>query len=67
MRSAAISGDGRTFVCGCEDGTVREWDIENKVAVGEPLLEHEGGVSNVAISGDGQTVVSSSWDETVRV
>ena len=23
VRSAAISGDGRTLVCGCEDGTVR--------------------------------------------
>jgi WD40 repeat protein/tRNA A-37 threonylcarbamoyl transferase component Bud32 len=66
----AFSPDGKTFVTGNEDNSVRLWET----ATGQPALpalwhERQGGheeVWAVAFSPDGQTIVSGGDDKMVR-
>ena len=67
VTSVAIDTDGRKVVSASYDTTVRLWDAETGIAVGDPLRGHSGTVNSVGISGDGRTVVSGSDDGTVRV
>ncbi len=66
VRCAALSPDGKALVVGCEDGTVRFWDV----AAGKERLKrkgHKDPVASVAFSPDGATLASGSFDSTVRL
>lgn len=63
----AFAPDGKSFVTGSYDGTVRVWDVQTCESILGPLKGHKGFVSAVAISPDGRYIVSGSWDNTVRI
>ncbi|KIK58572.1 hypothetical protein GYMLUDRAFT_141365, partial [Collybiopsis luxurians FD-317 M1] len=65
--SVAYSPDGQYVVSGSKDKTVRIWNAETGLQVGEPLKGHTQAVISVAYSPDGQYIVSGSWDMTVRI
>ncbi|KZO93003.1 WD40 repeat-like protein, partial [Calocera viscosa TUFC12733] len=67
VTSVAFSPDGKWFVSGSSDWTVRIWDAETGRAMGEPLEGHENAVTSVAFLPDGKRVLSGSSDGTVRV
>ncbi|KAI5117934.1 hypothetical protein M0805_009442 [Coniferiporia weirii] len=67
VSAAKYSPDGRYIVSASEDMTVRIWDMETGLIVGEPLRGHSGFVNAVAYSPDGKNIVSSSSDGTLRI
>src|SRR5258706_240816 len=67
VRSASYSPNGASVVTGSDDHTIRIWDAESGVAVGEPLKGHAGGVKSVAYSPDGRHIISGSYDLTIRI
>ncbi|KIK12218.1 hypothetical protein PISMIDRAFT_121242, partial [Pisolithus microcarpus 441] len=67
VRSVGFSSDGKRIVSGSADQTVRVWEAERGVQIGNHLEGHTGEVSSVAFSSDGKRIVSGSFDETVRV
>ena len=64
--SAAFSPDGRLIVLGCQDKTVRVWDVA-ACAERHVLRGHGGRVTAVAFSPDNRLIASGSSDNTVRV
>jgi WD40 repeat protein len=67
IRSVAFSPDGKQVVSGSADQTVRIWNVETGMQVGEPFQGHTGYVLSVAFSSDGKHVVSASSDKTIRI
>ncbi|KIK50893.1 hypothetical protein GYMLUDRAFT_234425 [Collybiopsis luxurians FD-317 M1] len=67
VMSVAYSPDGQYVVSSSDDMTVRIWNAQTGVQVGEPLKGHTNPVWSVAYSPDGQYVVSGSTDKTVRI
>ena len=66
VNSVAFAPDGKTFLSGSHDNTVRVWDS----ATGQCLCVCEGhrdDVNAVAFAPDGKSFLSGSWDSTVRV
>ena len=67
MQSIAYSPNGRRIISGASDKTIRIWDAETGVAVGNPLEGHTDYVLSVAYSSDGQRIISGSKDRTIRI
>ena len=67
VRSVSYSPNGARVVTGSEDHTIRIWDAESGVVVGEPLTGHDGNVNCVAYSPDGRHIISGSGDHTIRI
>ncbi|KAE9393321.1 WD40 repeat-like protein, partial [Gymnopus androsaceus JB14] len=67
VNSVAFSPDGTRIVSGSHDLTVRIWNAETGMIIGEPLEGHTGSVTSVAFSPDGKKIVSGSNDQTVRI
>ena len=66
VTSVAFARDGKTFLSGSYDHTVRVWDS----ATGQCLRVcegHEDTVTSVAFAPDGKTLLSGSKDDTIRV
>jgi WD40 repeat protein/sterol desaturase/sphingolipid hydroxylase (fatty acid hydroxylase superfamily) len=64
--AVALSGDGRLFVSGSQDGKVRVWDTathEERIS----FPGHTRAVRCVAASADGKLIASGSFDRTVTV
>ncbi len=62
----SFSPDGKKFVTGSWDRTVRVWDTET----GECLavfMGHTGDVTDLAFSRDGKRIASASQDGTIRI
>ena len=67
VTSVAVSGDGWWMVSGSWDGTVRRWNVEGGVDIGDPVVGHEGGVESVAMNEDHDVIASGGGDGTVRL
>ncbi|CDF36531.1 WD40-repeat containing [Chondrus crispus] len=67
ISAVVISSDGKRVASGSGDKTVRVWDAETGVQIGETMTGHTDSVRSVSMSGDGKRVASGSADETVRV
>ena len=67
VNSVAFSPDGRHIVSGSNDRTIRVWDAQIGVQVGNSLQGHTQPVNSVAFSPDGRHIASGSSDRTIRV
>jgi WD40 repeat protein len=66
VEALAVSADGRWFVSGSQDWTLRLWDLETNSVV--RIFEgHNGTVHSVAFTPDGQSILSGSEDRTLRL
>lgn len=66
--SVAFSPDGKRIVSGNEgNNTLRLWDAETGLPIGEPFKGHQFRVSSVAFSPDSKGIVSGSEDNTLRL
>src|ERR1017187_7068140 len=63
VRSVAVSPDGMWVASGCEDKTVKIWDLET----GACRATLNGHVDTVAIMPDGKRILSSSNDGSIRI
>jgi WD40 repeat protein len=63
VRSVAVSADGRQWVSGGDDKTVKLWSGESS----RSLEGHDEPVTSVALSPDGRWVASGSEDKTARL
>ncbi|WP_162525837.1 MULTISPECIES: TIR domain-containing protein [unclassified Mycobacteroides] len=68
VHSPEFSPDGRRFVMGLSDGTVRQWDAFTGAPISTPMAGHTGLVFHVTYSPDGTRIASGgTGDTTVRV
>ncbi|KIM56977.1 hypothetical protein SCLCIDRAFT_192048 [Scleroderma citrinum Foug A] len=67
VHSVAFSADGKYIVSGADDHTIRLWDAETGLQVGDPFEGHTDSVSSVAFSPDIKYIVSGSDDCTIRL
>src|SRR5258706_547246 len=67
VQSVNYSPNGARVVTGSDDHTIRIWDAESGVVVGEPLKGHTNSVMSVAYSPDGRYIISGSCDHTIRI
>ncbi|KAL4071517.1 quinon protein alcohol dehydrogenase-like superfamily [Scleroderma yunnanense] len=65
--SVAFSADRRHIVSGSDDCTIRLWDAETGIQVGNLLEGHTEPVTSVAFSLDGKYIASGSDDLTIRL
>jgi WD40 repeat protein len=66
VRSAAFSPDGKYFISGSDDMTLRLWEVSTGREIRE-IKGHSGLISSVDFSPDGKYVVSGSRDTTIRL
>lgn len=64
--TVAFSRDGRSIVCGSEDGNVYVWDVKRG---GRPrvITGHKGAVYSLNFNADGTRMVTAGWDNNARV
>jgi WD40 repeat protein len=64
--SVAFSPNGKTLAWGCDDKTIKLWDVKaaKKTAT---LKGHSDYVNTVAFSRDGKTLASGSEDKTIKL
>ena len=69
VSSVAFNSDSTRFISGSFDGTVQQWNLEDKSHSPSTLvrLNIERGVLSVAISSDGKKLAVGSGDFTVRL
>ncbi|KAG8696306.1 hypothetical protein FRC08_007247 [Ceratobasidium sp. 394] len=63
----AYSLDGAYIASGSRDCTVRIWDAQTGLPVGQPLEGHTSSVNSVAYSPNGAYIVSGSDDNAIRI
>ena len=61
-----LSGGQRIITCS-EDGSLRLWNLENKLQIGKDWQDGNGAVKTIASSPDGKTVVSGSGYSDIAV
>lgn len=67
ISSLAISPNGKRFVTGSLNKTLRMWDAEIGQPIGQQLSGHPFSVFSVAFSPNGKRVVSGSADDTLQI
>lgn len=66
--SVAFTPDDEQLLAGTGDGRLFRWDLDRRVAIGEPLHVHgTNDVWEVVVDGAGQRVATGSSDGTARV
>jgi WD40 repeat protein len=63
--AVTFSLDGRLFIFGSGDKTIRLWDPATGAT--ETLEGHSGEVCVITFSPDGRFFISGLWDKTVRL
>jgi WD40 repeat protein len=66
VTALAFASDGKTVVSGCEDGTIRIWQVGTGAIVRE-LRGDEGRVAALALSPDGRRLASSGRSKILRL
>ena len=66
VNAVAITPDGRRFVSGSSDKTLKVWDLHAEQEV-FTLSGHTNSVESIAITPDGKKVVSGCWDRTLKI
>jgi len=66
LPSIAYSPDGKTFVSGSMDSTIKLWDAATGNCL-RTMAGHTDSVADVMYSPDGKYIVSGSWDKTVKI
>jgi WD40 repeat protein len=66
VTALAFSADGRLFVSGHDDGSVRFWDAATQKFLGE-IAAHPQGISAIAFSPAGDYLATAGEDRSVRV
>eukprot|EP00976_Prorocentrum_cordatum_P024312 494927-Prorocentrum_minimum.AAC.1 len=61
VRSVAVTSDGRRYLSGSNDKTVRMWDAESHACIAT-LKGHTDWVRSVAVTPDGRRYLSGSRD-----
>ncbi|MEV3901101.1 TIR domain-containing protein [Mycobacterium sp. NPDC050551] len=64
---AIFSPDGRRFVAGGDNGTLRLYDAQTGLQLGPDLVGHTKWIDGATFSPDGHTIASVSDDLTVRL
>lgn len=64
--TAALSPDGKSAICGLQDGVALIWNTEARADF-EELKGHDAVVTSVAFSPDGLKVVTGSTDGSSRI
>ena len=67
VNSLAFSPDGKRFLSGSDDLTIRIWDVETGKSVCEPFVGHSGTVESVKYFPDGNRFASGSQDGSIRI
>lgn len=65
LTAAALTADGRLALTGCDDGTLRMWQLRGGGVV-RTLPAHESSVRSIALSCDGERAVSADSNGVVR-
>ena len=65
MTSVRFFGGDKTIVTGSDDGTVRLWTVDSRVA--KPVIAQTDTIQSIEMSTDGRRAVTASLDKTVRV
>lgn len=61
-----VRNNGRQFIGGGNDGTIKEWDLAN-IAPKKGLIVHQGPVVQVRCSPDGERIATASRDKTAKI
>ena len=62
VTSLAFSNDGKLLASGSSDKTIILWDVERRLALGQPFDYHRDFIRSVAFSNDGRFLASGSND-----
>jgi WD40 repeat protein len=64
--SVSFSPNGKRIVCGCADGTIRLFSMDNSVEI-KQIDAHKKRVVSVSFSANGSQIVSGSYDNTIKI
>ncbi|KAB5590055.1 hypothetical protein CTheo_6495 [Ceratobasidium theobromae] len=63
----AFSPNGSQIASCGHDRTIRLWDLQSGVAIGEPFIGHFHAVTSISFAPDGTRIASGSDDRTIRI
>ncbi len=66
IKTTALSLNGKRFISGSEDKTVKIWDVESGKCL-HTLKGHTGSIRALALTSNAERLVSGSEDKTVKI
>lgn len=64
LYSVDFSKNDRKIVTGADDGSIRQWDVQNGELIGDPIYAHRKVVLTVHYNSNDSLILSSSGDQT---